>query len=84
MKTTGHITTEIIEATANTTGWTRIADIAKTTGLTPAQIAEGIADLMDAEGFEVEPEPFNHRITADDRHYGPVIGGEQRHLIRWA
>ena len=65
------------------TEWVRIEDIAKTTGMQPAELAEAIKGLMGAEGFRAEPQPFGHRITDWDREHAPVIGGEARHLVRW-
>ena len=40
-------------------------------------------ELLGDEEFRAEPEPFGHRTTEADKIYGPVIGGEQRHLIKW-
>jgi len=84
MKTTGAIITEILETVGGRMNeWTRIADIAQSAGLTPEEINEGIMELLGDEEFRAEPEPFGHRTTEADKIYGPVIGGEQRHLIKW-
>lgn len=64
-------------------GWVRISKIAITQNITPEEIRVAILDLMDDEDFRAEPEPFGFRITAEDRKYGPMIGGEARHLIWW-
>jgi hypothetical protein len=85
MKTTGAVITEILEAYGNRFGqWVRISEIAQTAGLTRDEILPAILELMEDEDFRAEPEPFGHRITAVEREYAPVIGGEARHLIMWS
>jgi hypothetical protein len=84
MRSTGATITEIIEAYGNRFGqYVRIAEIAATTGLTAQELAEAINELLECDDFEAEPDPFGHRHTDEDRAYGPVIGGERRHLIRF-
>jgi hypothetical protein len=82
--TEGAVITEIVEAYHKLGGgWVRVAEIAKVTGLAKEDLAGAIEELMNDEDFSAEPEPFGHRITAADREFAPVIGGEARHLIRW-
>lgn len=72
-----------VAVTEADTEWVRIEDIAKATGLTPAELGTAIADLLQADGFRAESQPFGHRITEWDRQHAPVIGGEPRHLVSW-
>lgn len=91
MRSTGAIITEIIEAYGNRFGqWVSINEIADKTGLTEAELAEGITELMeDQEHFWAEPEVHGHRTIsraqydAGVRPVAPVIGGEARHKICW-
>jgi hypothetical protein len=85
MKSTGAVITEILEAYGDRNGQhVRIAEIAEVTGLTAQELAPAITELLECDDFRAEPEPFGWRITAEDRTYGPVIGGEARHLICFA
>lgn len=61
--------------------WVRIAEVAQDAGLTAEEVHRGIERLMDDPAFAAEPEPFRPRITAEDKEWGPMIGGEQRHKI---
>jgi hypothetical protein len=84
-KTTAAIITDLIEGyTEAGARWVRLADIAKAKGLTAAEIAEGVSDLAGDADFRVEADPMGHRVTDADRAYGPMIGGEQCHLIAWS
>jgi hypothetical protein len=84
-RTTGAVITEIIEAYhAAGAGWVRISRIAQERNLTPAEVKDAIIELMeDHDSFRAEPEPFVQLVTEADKTYGPVIGGEARHLIEW-
>jgi hypothetical protein len=84
MKSTGAVITEILETYGNRNGQhVRIAEIAQVTGLSAQELAPAITELLECDDFTAEPEPFGIRITAEDRAYGPTIGGEQRHLVRF-
>lgn len=62
----------------------RVSTLQEITGQTPAEIADEIETLLTVDTtFRAEPEPFGHRVTAQDKRYAPVIGGEARHLITW-
>lgn len=64
--------------------WMSLKDIANKTGLTPEDIARGTSHLMHSDdGFAAEPEPFGHRIQAEDKAVAPIIGGEPRHKVRF-
>lgn len=83
-KSTGAVITDIVEAYGNRHGkWVRVAEIAKKAGLTPEELKPAIEELMGDEDFRAESEPLGHRVTADDRKYAPIIGGEPRHQIIW-
>jgi hypothetical protein len=84
MKTTGAVITEIIEAYGNRFGqYIRIAEIAQARNLTPAEVADAITELMGSEGFTAEPLASNRDALEADQRYGPIIGGERRHVIFW-
>ncbi|MFI7547224.1 hypothetical protein [Actinoplanes sp. NPDC049599] len=85
MRSTEAVITEIVEAYNCRWGqWVRVAEIAAKVGLTREELAAALETLMDEdETFRAEPEPFGHRVTAEDRAVAPVIGGEARHLICW-
>lgn len=68
----------------NRNRYVRITEIQAMTGLTAGDLATEIAALMADTSFTAEPQPFGHRITADDRRYQVMIGGEARHLICWS
>jgi hypothetical protein len=61
--------------------WMAMKDLAAKTGLTPEEIARGTKELLKDDNFRAEPEPFGHRVQADDRAVSPVIGGEARHKL---
>ena len=83
-KTTEAIITEIVEAYNGRNGqWVRVTEIAAKTGLTRAELAAGLTDLLNDDDFRAEPEPFAWRITAADLAVAPIIGGEARHMIWW-
>lgn len=84
MRTVGAVITEIVEEYyGRGAGWVRVADIAKSRDLTPAEMQEAIEELMTDDSFRAEEEPFGFRITEDDKRFAPIIGGDARHLIRW-
>lgn len=63
----------------------RIADLAARAGLTWEQAKAGAAWWMaNADDVAVEPESHQRRITPQERQAPLVIGGEARHLIRFA
>lgn len=71
-------------AKTDRSAWVKISTIQAFTGGTPAQLAERITDLVNADdNFRAEPQPHRHRLTEDDRRYAVRIGGEDRHLIAW-
>lgn len=63
--------------------WVRIADIQSITGQTPAEIEKEVQELRKDESFRAEADPMPSRITEHDRRFGPKIGGEQVHMIRF-
>jgi phage portal protein BeeE len=84
VKSTDAVVTDIVEGYGNRYGqWVRVSEIAEKAGLTKEDLKPALEELMDDPDFRAEPEPSRHRITAEDRKYAPVIGGEARHLIRW-
>jgi hypothetical protein len=81
---TSEAITLIIEATAGRTGWISVSEVADQTGLTAAELAEAITELMQDEDFHATTEPLGFRLTARDRELAPVVDGEPRHLISWS
>jgi hypothetical protein len=63
--------------------WVPLEQLTAEAGLTIAEMHEVVRELMTADEFRAEPQPFNFRITDWDRANAPVIGGEARHLISW-
>lgn len=62
--------------------WMRISELAEL--VDRDDLSETLCRLAtDYDDIRLEPEPFNHRVTAWERANCPVFGGEQRHLIAW-
>lgn len=63
----------------------RISDLAAAAGLTWEQAKAGAAWWHEnADDVAVEPESHQRRITQLERRAPLVIGGEARHMIRFA
>lgn len=63
--------------------WMSLRELTETAGLTIAEMHEVVRELMTADEFRAEPQPFTWRITEWDKVNAPVIGGEARHMISW-
>lgn len=62
--------------------WVKLIEIQRTEGLTAAEMTAGLLWWMDnADGVQVEPNPFGWRVSAEERAEPIIIGGEARHLI---
>lgn len=73
-----------VEAEGQSGRYLRIAVVAVRAGMTPAEAEAVIRDLHGADEFRAEPWPYAETLlTAADRHYAVVFGGEARHVIRW-
>lgn len=90
MRSTGAIIAEITEAYYVLAAqhrpwgtWVKIEHIATKTDLTTAELAEGLTEMMEYEGFQCEEQPLQTRYSEWDRTQAPVIADEARHMVRW-
>lgn len=82
MRSTGAVITEILETYGSRFGqMVKVSEIAEAAGLTPAEVADAVEELLLSDDFRAEPEAMTFKVTEADRRYAPVIGGEPRHLI---
>lgn len=86
IRTTEAVISEMVEAYGNRHGqWIGLGEIATTAGLTAEDVRYAVEILINEdETFRAEPAAMAAQATDADRAVAPVIGGEARHMIRWA
>ncbi|MFI5889822.1 hypothetical protein ACIA5D_06835 [Actinoplanes sp. NPDC051513] len=62
--------------------WIDLTELRTLVGDVPrAELDQALARMLDAEDVRLEPEPFGHRIGAEERRAAIHIGGEDRHKL---
>jgi hypothetical protein len=70
-------------ALADTPGtWVKLANLrAQLADVSRAELDKTLEQMLDSPDFQLEPEPFGHRIGPEERAAAVNIGGEDRHKL---
>lgn len=68
---------------ADTPGtWVKLANLrAQLADVSRAELDKTLEQMLDSPDFQLEPEPFGHRIGPEERAAAVHIGGEDRHKL---